>query len=75
MDDTGHYYKVLMELKRSKLLPCAGCDLKGATIGCQIVSCRNSYHYACSLNTGWNFRNSRRFFCHKHRKDNFDTEV
>jgi hypothetical protein len=84
MDDEGQYYQVGVEVRRSRSLTCgdpkkggAGCGKKGASIGCQVPKCPLSYHYPCALNTGWAFRNSRRFFCHKHREpnSNFDTKV
>ena len=74
MDEDGSYYKVLEEVRRGKTLTCGaamhsghGCEQRGATVGCQVASCRLTYHYPCALATGWAFRNSRRFFCAKHR--------
>jgi len=82
MDEGGSFYKVLEEVKRGKTLVCGvsahqgrGCEQRGATVGCQVNSCRLTYHLPCALTTGWEFRNSRRFFCHKHRQDSRDHEV
>jgi hypothetical protein len=81
-DEAGSYYKVLEEVKRGKALVCGaaahqgkGCELRGATVGCQVSSCRLTYHFPCALATGWAFRNSRRFFCAKHRHGDRDHEV
>ena len=40
------------EVRRGDKLKCRVCGLMGATIGCQIESCRSCLHYPCSLNSG-----------------------
>ncbi|XP_072849956.1 PHD finger protein 11 isoform X2 [Pogona vitticeps] len=40
---------VLSEIKRGKRLICNFCRKKGATVGCEIKTCRRSYHYFCAL--------------------------
>ncbi|KAL0963476.1 hypothetical protein UPYG_G00306910 [Umbra pygmaea] len=40
---------VLMEYKRGRLLNCHKCKKKGATVGCEVKSCRKSYHYPCAI--------------------------
>lgn len=32
---------------RGRRLRCAACNTKGATIGCQVESCRRTFHYRC----------------------------
>ncbi|XP_066489391.1 PHD finger protein 11 [Tiliqua scincoides] len=40
---------VVSEIKRGKRLVCSFCRKKGATVGCEIKTCRRSYHYFCAL--------------------------
>ncbi|XP_058040450.1 PHD finger protein 11 isoform X3 [Ahaetulla prasina] len=40
---------VVSEIKRGKRLLCNVCRKRGATIGCEVKSCRKSYHYFCAL--------------------------
>lgn len=40
---------VLSALKRGKLLKCAVCGEKGATLGCARSRCRKSFHVGCAL--------------------------
>ena len=85
--DTPIHPQVKEEVKRAKTLKCglgfrksgkvkSGCGLGGATIGCSVPSCGMTYHYPCTLLTGWKWKNSRRFLCPKHRgEENFDSEI
>ncbi|CAN0514479.1 unnamed protein product [Ectocarpus sp. 12 AP-2014] len=34
---------------------CTSCKRRGATIGCLVESCKNSYHFPCAEATGWSF--------------------
>ncbi|KAF4086761.1 hypothetical protein AMELA_G00088130 [Ameiurus melas] len=36
------------EYKRGRKLSCALCKKKGATAGCEVKSCKRSYHYPCA---------------------------
>ncbi|XP_017324793.1 uncharacterized protein phf11 isoform X2 [Ictalurus punctatus] len=36
------------EYKRGRKLTCAYCKRKGATAGCEVKSCKRSYHYPCA---------------------------
>ncbi|XP_039391338.1 histone-lysine N-methyltransferase SETDB2-like [Mauremys reevesii] len=40
---------VQSEIRRGKRLMCNFCRKKGATVGCEIKTCRRSYHYFCAL--------------------------
>uniref|UniRef100_A0A8C0INF6 PHD finger protein 11 n=1 Tax=Chelonoidis abingdonii TaxID=106734 RepID=A0A8C0INF6_CHEAB len=40
---------VQSEIRRGKRLMCNFCRRKGATVGCEIKTCRRSYHYFCAL--------------------------
>ncbi|XP_015277258.1 PREDICTED: PHD finger protein 11-like isoform X2 [Gekko japonicus] len=40
---------VVNELKRGRRLICNFCRKRGATVGCEVKTCRRSYHYFCAL--------------------------
>ncbi|XP_013910794.1 PREDICTED: PHD finger protein 11 [Thamnophis sirtalis] len=40
---------VVDEIKRGRKLMCSWCHQRGATIGCEIKSCRRTYHYVCAV--------------------------
>ncbi|KAJ2385624.1 hypothetical protein GGI05_004641, partial [Coemansia sp. RSA 2603] len=44
----GRWYNVAAALRRGRLLPCAGCRRRGATIGCFHARCQRSYHAGCT---------------------------
>ncbi|XP_078088229.1 uncharacterized protein LOC144506244 [Mustelus asterias] len=37
------------EVKRGRMLRCSKCRKRGATVGCEVGSCRRSYHYPCAI--------------------------
>ncbi|MCJ8732240.1 hypothetical protein PDJAM_G00209060 [Pangasius djambal] len=39
---------VLKECKRGRKLKCSYCKKNGATAGCEVKSCKRSYHYPCA---------------------------
>ncbi|KAL7991409.1 hypothetical protein Chor_015665 [Crotalus horridus] len=40
---------VMSEIKRGRRLRCRFCHTKGATVGCEIQTCRKNYHYLCAF--------------------------
>ncbi|XP_035029538.2 FYN-binding protein 1 [Hippoglossus stenolepis] len=43
---------VLKEVTRGRKLRCSKCKTKGATAGCEVKSCKRSYHYPCAVQEG-----------------------
>ncbi|XP_034429511.1 proline-rich protein 12 isoform X3 [Hippoglossus hippoglossus] len=43
---------VLKEVTRGRKLRCSKCKKKGATAGCEVKSCKRSYHYPCAVQEG-----------------------
>ncbi|XP_062258009.1 PHD finger protein 11-like [Platichthys flesus] len=43
---------VLKEVTRGRKLRCHKCKKKGATAGCEVKSCKRSYHYPCAVQEG-----------------------
>ncbi|XP_035765558.1 PHD finger protein 6-like [Neolamprologus brichardi] len=40
---------VKKEIKRGNKLMCSSCHRPGATIGCDVKTCRRTYHYYCAV--------------------------
>ncbi|KAG7484286.1 hypothetical protein MATL_G00047750 [Megalops atlanticus] len=63
---------VKKEIKRGNKLMCSSCHRPGATIGCDVKTCRRTYHYYCAL---WDKAQIKEnpsqgiylVYCHKHR--------
>ncbi|GMF31379.1 unnamed protein product [Phytophthora fragariaefolia] len=62
----GNWYNVAREIRRGRSLTCVGCNKRGATIGCTVATCRNSYHWKCAINFGWSV-DQMHFFCPDHQ--------
>ncbi|CAN0396306.1 unnamed protein product, partial [Discosporangium mesarthrocarpum] len=66
---TERLCNIATEVRRGRLLTCTGCRDKGATIGCFVEKCKESYHFPCAQATGWSFSlATSAFHCRKHRK-------
>ncbi|MGH0189431.1 UNVERIFIED_CONTAM: hypothetical protein FKN15_035628 [Acipenser sinensis] len=74
---------VKKELKRGNKLMCSSCHRPGATIGCDVKTCRRTYHYYCAL---WDEAQVKEkpsqglylVYCRKHRgatQDSSDDEL
>ncbi|MBN3279702.1 PHF6 protein, partial [Polyodon spathula] len=74
---------VKKELKRGNKLMCSSCHRPGATIGCEVKTCRRTYHYYCAL---WDKAQVKEkpsqgvylVYCRKHRgatQDSSDDEL
>ncbi|KAK7138104.1 hypothetical protein R3I94_013664 [Phoxinus phoxinus] len=63
---------VKKEIKRGNKLMCTSCHRPGATIGCDVKTCRRTYHYYCAL---WDKAQTKEnpsqgiylVYCRKHR--------
>ncbi|KAF4091346.1 hypothetical protein AMELA_G00035810 [Ameiurus melas] len=63
---------VKKEIKRGNKLMCSSCHRPGATIGCDVKTCRRTYHYCCAL---WDKAQTKEnpsqgiylVYCRKHR--------
>ncbi|XP_064417014.1 uncharacterized protein LOC102357403 isoform X2 [Latimeria chalumnae] len=43
---------VKAEIRRGRRLKCSYCKKPGASVGCEVPSCRRSYHYPCAVKDG-----------------------
>lgn len=57
------------KVRRGRQLTCTGCKGKGATIGCLVETCKNSFHFPCAEETEWLFSTADvGFHCPRCRK-------
>ncbi|MCI4378114.1 hypothetical protein PGIGA_G00212180 [Pangasianodon gigas] len=62
---------VLNECKRGRKLKCSYCKKNGATAGCEVKSCKRSYHYPCAHKASAKSEEDQnkgifRLYCKKH---------
>ncbi|XP_078513479.1 PHD finger protein 11 isoform X3 [Lissotriton helveticus] len=65
---------VKKEIKRGSRLRCNLCKQSGATVGCDVSSCKKSYHYLCALKCDASAIEDEKngiykIFCARHRPD------
>lgn len=65
----GSLQNVHSAISRGKMIKCAACEAKGASVGCCAKNCSETYHYACARNQSCAFLDDKRVFCPPHGKD------
>lgn len=65
----GSLQNVHSAISRGKMIKCAACELKGASVGCCAKNCSETYHYACARKESCAFMDDKRVFCPNHGKD------
>ncbi|CAK1545683.1 unnamed protein product [Leptosia nina] len=65
----GSLQNVHSAISRGKMIKCATCELKGASVGCCAKNCSETYHYVCARRTNCAFLDDKRVFCPTHGKD------
>ncbi|XP_045522406.1 histone-lysine N-methyltransferase trithorax [Pieris brassicae] len=65
----GSLQNVHSAISRGKMIKCASCETKGASVGCCAKNCSETYHYACARRTNCAFLDDKRVFCPTHGKD------
>ncbi|XP_052744224.1 histone-lysine N-methyltransferase trithorax isoform X2 [Bicyclus anynana] len=65
----GSLQNVHSAISRGKMIKCADCEVKGASVGCCAKNCSETYHYACARKAGCAFMDDKRVFCPTHGKD------
>ncbi|CAK4529249.1 unnamed protein product [Aphanomyces euteiches] len=61
----GSWYNVAKELRRGRLLKCFHCGQRGATIGCNMESCKVTIHLPCGMVNGYNV-DKVQYYCKQH---------
>ncbi|XP_046871218.1 uncharacterized protein phf11 isoform X2 [Hypomesus transpacificus] len=59
------------EIRRGNRLSCHECNVKGATVGCEVKKCKRTYHYPCARKDGAEIIEDRvngtyKVYCKKH---------
>ncbi|XP_071979963.1 PHD finger protein 6 [Engystomops pustulosus] len=67
------------ELRRGKKLMCTLCHCPGATIGCEVKTCRRTYHYHCALHDKAQIQENPSqgiylIYCRKHKEQMHNSE-
>ncbi|XP_075984687.1 histone lysine N-methyltransferase trithorax isoform X2 [Anticarsia gemmatalis] len=65
----GSLQNVHSAISRGKMIKCAACEVKGASVGCCAKNCSETYHYACARKESCAFMDDKRVFCPTHGKD------
>lgn len=65
----GSLQNVHSAISRGKMIKCAICEVKGASVGCCAKNCSETYHYACARKASCAFMDDKRVFCPAHGKD------
>lgn len=65
----GSLQNVHSAISRGKMIKCAACEVKGASVGCCAKNCSETYHYACARREGCAFMDDKRVFCPTHGRD------
>uniref|UniRef100_A0A2A4JS60 Histone-lysine N-methyltransferase trithorax n=1 Tax=Heliothis virescens TaxID=7102 RepID=A0A2A4JS60_HELVI len=65
----GSLQNVHSAISRGKMIKCAACEVKGASVGCCAKNCSETYHYTCARKASCAFMDDKRVFCPSHGKD------
>ncbi|KAG6461675.1 hypothetical protein O3G_MSEX012779 [Manduca sexta] len=65
----GSLQNVHSAISRGKMIKCASCEVKGASVGCCAKNCSETYHYSCARKESCAFMDDKRVFCPTHGKD------
>ncbi|CAK1593827.1 unnamed protein product [Parnassius mnemosyne] len=65
----GSLQNVHSAISRGKMIKCASCEVKGASVGCCAKNCSETYHYACARKESCAFMDDKRVFCPAHGND------
>lgn len=65
----GSLQNVHSAISRGKMIKCATCEVKGASVGCCAKNCSETYHYACARKESCAFMDDKRVFCPAHGKE------
>ncbi|KAG5897396.1 hypothetical protein JTB14_013488 [Gonioctena quinquepunctata] len=62
----GSLQNVQNALNRGRLIRCAQCKQKGASIGCCYKGCHETYHFACARTVKLSFMHDKTVYCSSH---------
>lgn len=62
----GSLQNVHSAISRGRLIKCSKCGIKGATVGCNVRTCGEHYHYTCARSSGCAFLVDKTVYCPQH---------
>lgn len=62
----GSLQNVHSAISRGRLIKCSLCGNKGATVGCNVKSCGEHYHFPCARASNCTFMKNKTFYCPQH---------
>jgi len=66
--ENGSLLRVLEAVRRGRQLKCAHCGRRGASVGCRVLRCKESYHAWCALQSGCTLYHKYVIACPDHAK-------
>lgn len=62
----GTLQNVQSAISRGRLIKCSKCGHKGATVGCNVRTCGEHYHFPCARSANCTFFLDKSVYCEKH---------
>ncbi|KAK0097527.1 hypothetical protein PV326_001297 [Microctonus aethiopoides] len=62
----GSLQNVHSAISRSRMTRCLDCGKKGASVGCCVKNCSNTYHFPCAKSSMLGFNDDKTIFCSLH---------
>ncbi|XP_062564586.1 histone-lysine N-methyltransferase trithorax [Armigeres subalbatus] len=62
----GSLQNVHSAASRGRLIKCSHCNVKGATVGCNVKNCGEHYHFPCAKQTNCTFMQDKTVYCPQH---------
>ncbi|XP_067634471.1 histone-lysine N-methyltransferase trithorax isoform X2 [Eurosta solidaginis] len=64
----GSLQNVHSAIARGRMIKCTVCGGRGATVGCNVKSCGEHYHYSCARNITCAFLTDKSVYCPEHAR-------
>lgn len=65
----GSLQNVHSAIARGRMIKCTVCGGRGATVGCNVKSCGEHYHYSCARNIACAFLTDKSVYCPEHARN------
>ncbi|EAT48951.1 AAEL000054-PA, partial [Aedes aegypti] len=65
----GSLQNVHSAASRGRLIKCSHCNVKGATVGCNVKNCGEHYHFPCAKQTDCTFMQDKTVYCPQHASE------
>ncbi|XP_062713018.1 histone-lysine N-methyltransferase trithorax isoform X2 [Aedes albopictus] len=65
----GSLQNVHSAASRGRLIKCSHCNVKGATVGCNVKNCGEHYHFPCAKQANCTFMQDKTVYCPQHTSE------